>query len=583
MSLEQKETLVSVAFTVAIILWVWFATNRRRPLGHWTRPKSRRATVHHSSEAVEQVRQSDQDFLEDGFLDHVRLVFDRIQKAWIGQEIEPIAPLISDGLHERFLLQIEHQKQDGWRWEIVTKRWYPPQVVASSEDPHFVSVTVRVSSQISIHPTSLTDQSIPSDIPVPSEKSVELWTFLRRREATSKTVKGWKRGTCPSCAAPVELLRSAKCSACGSWVRSGVHDWVLVKTDKVWNWCRRPAPVAGLEDYRRRDSGISVQHLEDRTSVIFWRLASAGRRGDTEPIKKLATPEFCETYGDAMSPPLEGHHHTARNHTLFSVHVLALMPGSTKDRAVVEIRWSAILTRQKKGTVVGQVRPRRRSLFVLIRESGVASEVDSSLSSAHCPACGATEAPGADDQCSSCGVASNRGTKDWVLQAVHSPSSHHGIALLREVQEQLGEDEIARSATTLDVLSWIARALQDDRELGSSHLDAFRTLATKCQVPPSLLESLVGEEGDAEIMVRGPQDSKEAQSWIQELLKIGFTDGSLSQAEQQMVNKVAAQFGVSGEDLKDLSDVAWSQQHYHTDAAKRRRKRRIEILKTEDD
>ena len=39
----------------------------------------------------------------------------RQRESWCNQQLEPLRPFVSDGVFERFSLQIEEQKEDGWR------------------------------------------------------------------------------------------------------------------------------------------------------------------------------------------------------------------------------------------------------------------------------------------------------------------------------------------------------------------------------------------------------------------------------------------------------------------------------------
>lgn len=75
-----------------------------------------------SHQAAHTLQHSDTGFDEGRFLSRVARAFERAQSAWCAQELEPLRPFVSDGVFERFSLQIEEQIADGWRQSMSTLR-----------------------------------------------------------------------------------------------------------------------------------------------------------------------------------------------------------------------------------------------------------------------------------------------------------------------------------------------------------------------------------------------------------------------------------------------------------------------------
>src|SRR6185436_4748720 len=89
--------------------------------------------------------------------------------------------------------------------------------------------------------------------------------------------------------------------------------------------------------------------------------------------------------------------------------------GGPFDLALVEVKWSGtqILVHPN-----GQLEPREQSavsrlLLVLARKVGAQSNPDLSISSAHCPNCGAPESNAASPVCEYCGITLNDGSQAW--------------------------------------------------------------------------------------------------------------------------------------------------------------------------
>jgi hypothetical protein len=108
---------IGVPLLVAVLAVLYTGTRK----GWWkhqerTIRRGQAARVSHASAvSADALRQSDPAFDEARFLARVRTAFDKAQKSWCAQELEPLRPFVSDGVFERFSLQVEEQKQDGWR------------------------------------------------------------------------------------------------------------------------------------------------------------------------------------------------------------------------------------------------------------------------------------------------------------------------------------------------------------------------------------------------------------------------------------------------------------------------------------
>src|SRR5438552_4094825 len=64
---------------------------------------------------LDQLRQADPRFDVDRFAARVAAAFATIQSAWSSQNLQSVRPFLSDGVHERFTLQIDEQKALGYR------------------------------------------------------------------------------------------------------------------------------------------------------------------------------------------------------------------------------------------------------------------------------------------------------------------------------------------------------------------------------------------------------------------------------------------------------------------------------------
>lgn len=405
----------------------------------WAQAISGRAPGHarpHES-ALRVVR----DRLEEGqadldaehFLERVRRAVERFAEAWSRQQPGPVAPFVSDGLHEQLRLRFDEQRALGLREEpldLVVERIGIARVrsegrfdvlaVGLDVAGHWVQYSLASGAELGRRPAGEAGLS-------------GFWTFIRRRGAKSRSGPGLIEGCCPNCSAPIELVRHARCPACSAWLRSGQHDWVLAEITDPRSWKPRPSCRApGVAAYRERDPELSVQHLEDRAAVLFWRQRAAERVGGLGPLRRALGAELGERLGACVAR--DGRELRLRARVL-DVETLAVAQGEVWDRAAVAVDWSAELHRVGADGAIGpSLGPcRGRELFLLARRAGLLTPDGLDVSSAHCSSCGAPDDAGSELGCRYCGAARDGGSGDWLLAGLYDLATPEARAALAEV------------------------------------------------------------------------------------------------------------------------------------------------------
>jgi len=108
------------------------------------------------------------------------------------------------------------------------------------------------------------------------------------------------------------------------------------------------------------------------------------------------------------------------------------------DRALLLIRWEGQRMAAGPSGASHPAGPRAqaRSLYVLGRRSGVKTDPGHSISSAHCPNCGAPESVDTANACEFCGAVLNDGSRSWVLIAIFSLASTEAQTLIAQARAQ---------------------------------------------------------------------------------------------------------------------------------------------------
>src|SRR5258706_7367363 len=294
----------------------------------------------------------------------------------------------------------------------------------------------------------------------------ELWPSLPRRGAKTNAdpaKPGLIEGNCPNCGGAIELNQNANCQYCGAILRSGKYDWVLAEITKECKWQpSQQRALPAIDALIQQDPGFTLQALEDRASVIFWRLATADRIANTKPLTKAALPDFLERYQSDLTARKgpKGERIWQGDRAVGSVDTLGIILASTNtpgqsagsasaqnaapesspqnsyDRALLEIRWSGTrFTADSQGKIQRHEQSSvSHLLLVLARNPNAQTDTDKAISSAHCPTCGAPEGGGASGVCEFCGATLNDGRQSWALQDATTLNSPRGVELLSEMR-----------------------------------------------------------------------------------------------------------------------------------------------------
>ncbi|NQU19646.1 MAG: TIM44-like domain-containing protein, partial [Candidatus Nealsonbacteria bacterium] len=509
--------------------------------------------------AVARLQEADPAFDEQQFYARVSAAMLKIQSAWSEQKIEAVRAFISDGIYERFSLQIQEQRDLGYRNRMENVVVHQTLLAQVESDEPFDVVTVRIQASALDYRERL-DNGNRIGGTTRTDKFTEFWTFLRRRGVkTDADRPGLMEGNCPNCGTDVTLNRSAKCTSCDSLLRSGQYDWVLCEITQECEWrASEQREIPGIADYRQnRDPGFNVQHLEDRASVIFWRKAMADRLGDTAALAKMATSEFCDGYAEHLKPGPKGRLYFG-DCAVGSVEMRGLLPGSPMDRVVIEIRWSG---KRFAASDDGPPRPISdngslfRQFFVLGRRSGVKTDAGLAVSSSHCPGCGAPEEDLTSHACEFCGEVLGDGSHDWVLLEIHPTQNEHGKALLQELRGQapvVAVESAASSPGGTELLAWAIKLALADNTLDVKERAMLDRVARRRGVPSQQLETLIAAAQRGQMDVPEPANREQAQQWLEAMADVALADGRVDRAEAALLMQAGERIDWTVHDLRAL-------------------------------
>ncbi|EAQ78138.1 TIM44-like domain-containing protein [Blastopirellula marina] len=593
-------------FVIVAIVFVWYVMQANE--------RQQRRFIHRSfhkldhdfiDSCLEALKESDPSFDLPQFKQRAENAFGKIQRAWSDQDLASIHAFVSDGVYERFSLQISEQHELGYRNVIEDVRilkMEPIEIIASRNDQNaFEVISLRVQARGKDYRVDRTTGKL-----IPGSKSnesfSEVWTFLRRRGAQTKPQKaGLIEGNCPNCGASIQINQWDRCGSCESLLRSGEHDWVLSEITQSSVW--KPNAALGLNSATRywisHDPGFNTHHLEDRASVIFTRKVTADRHGDLRPLNKVAHDMFCDLHGKVLN---------ARERTFYTdcgvgaVDVIGVITDKHLDRALVDIRWSG---RRNKKSGESQETSREpstlRTMMVLARKHGVQTKIEKSVSSLQCPGCGAPESDAASHACEFCHMVLNDGASDWVLVdwipysanearnlrkkanegietviAAIPNSSSEGMDIDRPLFDQqptMVVSQIVRHVSgsdldraqvngrslreyakidDVDLIAWVVQVAAADGKLDEKEQKLLKEVAKKHGVPLSRVQGMLTDAANGTLESPTPDHRASGVQWLTTMIDMALVDGHYDAREQKVIAATGKRIGLSDYDFARL-------------------------------
>jgi hypothetical protein len=536
----------------------------------------RRAYVSNVSSST--LKANDPAFEETRFLARVKLAFEKAQTSWCEQELDPLRPFVSDGVFERFSLQVEEQIGDGWRQGMQIERVGPLTIIHVDTGPLFDTITVRIPFRADIHRLDRETGKKLAGSTLPRREFAECWSFVRRRGAKTTDSEGLLEGKCPNCAAPLTMKQSARCTHCECLARSGQFDWVLTEITQASEWnSQGQRDTPGLAAYAAHDPGLSVQLLEDRASVAFWRKCAADRAGDTLPLTRLATSDFAERYAERIAPKDSRRYMT--DCAVGAVHTIGLLEGAEHDRAAVEVVWDGRVARvnAEGRRKVEPARILHRTLFVLGRKAGELTNVEETFTTMHCQSCGAHDLGGTDASCSYCGAARTGDATTWLVEEVldrkerGAQSLTSELALLKHATT-VTQRALPSGSSAAGLLAWSIALAASDGRVDDKERAALHSLAERVEVPAERLDEMLERASTEE--AAPPPDPAQARLWLRSLTELALADGHLSRPERKFLRRAAEGVGLGRRELEHALRVSRATLYRESKAARRFEKQR---------
>ena len=513
---------------------------------------------------VAALQRADPGFRLADFLGRVQALFVSTQEAWSAGNLVPVRRFLSDATWLRFRVQLGLLRAQGIRNVTAEMAVTGLELVGLEQNAWFDTLHVLVRARAR-------DADLPLDLPepaaraaaarAPAEAFTEVWSLVRKPGVRSASGVALDARVCPSCGAPFDGGAASSCPYCKAVVNSGAYDWVLAEITQTVEVARADAPVPGLTALRERDPGLSLEVLEDRASLVFWRWVEAQSTGEPDRLARLAQPGAVERLrADAQRLSAQGARRLFLECAVGEVRVRAFEDTADgRTLAHVEIRWSA---RTGVGPV-DQTPPElpvlpQRWVFTLARAHGAASRVDQGMSTDRCPQCGGPLGDALAPTCEWCATLLTGDLRDWTLAEAGPVESWEGRVARSHAEASLAPPpasfpDVEERERLLYTMAAIAMA---DGEVDRSERRLLLQCAERWGLPATQVD--VALASDLSALESLLPDTHASEPFLRTLAQLARVDGKVDAAERRMLESVAGRLGLSQRLPAVLSSVGAS-------------------------
>ena len=529
---------------LAIIgLAVWIASKRVRSISGLNDVPSVARMVAKPAAVPEAFMRRNPGFTADSLLAKANTAFLAIQQAWTKQDLAPVRRWISDGVWQRFNVQIAMMRLLGQSNVVDHIEIRQVYIDAVEEDGDFDIV------HVGIH-FSAEDDFVSSKFPQLDRRGslelIEFWTFVRKAGVAERDL--YHSNRCPSCGAelPADMGEVARCPSCRTVSSLGEYDWVLSEITQADDYANQSGKLAKAGSLTQRiraalgqDGDFSVQWIEDKASNAYLQIMAAQATRRPEGMRRFVGDELFARLSQEIA---EQEPFVFNRLYLNNVTAIDFYRGEGKDNLVVAIKRTA----QRVGIdgdslrLIDQGMYARNEIMVLSRDVG-AGAAKGSLYAHACPACGGPVGDTLDLKCSYCGELLNSTRREWIVTSLMATEQYQALA----------DSQRAALATKVAVkkldplyaardyaLNNIMMILGCDGEISADEMAFATNMARGMGYNTDKIAGMFELAKNRRLALRLPETRKAAAMMLKLMEKAARADDHISAAEQALLDEV---------------------------------------------
>ena len=540
--------LILLAMFILFFMW-GLGFNKQRVI----REGVQRGYEDQFSEELSALRSRDKDFSLSSFQKRCETPFKKIQEAWSQQDMSLARPFVSDAINERFSTQLQMNTASGIHNSVKNTRITRSHIVGIESNPHFDTIHLSITAEAVDYITKIeTGKVIHGKLY--SDTFTEVWSFIRKPSAKTLSRPGLFEGQCPNCSTPLKISDTLECTSCSSLITSGEYDWVLSEITQAHLFDSKVYTPLNIELMQAKDKGFIKQKIEDRASVIFWKLEAAMMFAEKNKVLKFVRNEFLEKHKNEFIPRSLNKHHYLADASVGTVELLSLeLDKQGIDKAYIFILASGHYeTRHIPGYYPPEYEKssHKEIVYVLQRNAGLQTSGKFGLSSYRCPSCGAPTQVTQSPNCTYCERPQNDGSLSWVLSEVMPLSQYtHPRDQNAYVQRNKHYSSTNSYKNNEDLIILLIQTMHIDSVPSLDEMKYLKTMAHKQGISNQRLQSLLHKYASTSYSIKldnlNVEDEKQIETFFIQLIHMCLIDGKIVSQEVKLLRKIAKRLNFS--------------------------------------
>ncbi len=356
---------------------------------------------------ITNIQQNIPNFDDKSFRNKITKAFCKIQLSWSKQDLAEVRNILADGTYEQFLIQIKEMKSKNIVDIMKDINVISVDYEKYEYDGNYNSVYVAIkASAINYRKNTITDYIVEGNQSFP-DKFTEIWCFSKTSDSNESVKNGIIDGYCPNCATKIDDFNLDKCRSCGALLKKGPSEWMLTGIYQEYDWKEtHNTYIPGIKHLLNSDPYFNIQNIEDKLSLIFWRLIEAASTNNINPILKFCSESFVKKYESKIIDSIFKYNERAG---ICSIEIVGVCLKKNEYCLLSKIIWLG------KSKNFFSSRETQKSLFVLKRQKDSVTNLNNCFKGSHCPNCGKLDSYNNSNICEYCSLPINDNTKDWVL------------------------------------------------------------------------------------------------------------------------------------------------------------------------
>jgi len=470
------------------------------------------------------------EFNEEKFLNKVRQAFMEAQRAWEKQNLYNVRRYISDGIYQKFNVQIEMMKALEQTNKIEKLNVISLKIDKYEKDGNFDIIHTAVMADI-------TDRFISTKYPElnqsGTERFIEYWSFIRKKNTENFDIYTSKK--CPKCGAELseKMGEVSKCEYCGTFTNTGEYDWVLSEITQVDDYMTGNNLInnSRLKKLSLSNPDFCAQSIEDKAGNGFLQILKSIALDTPQFVKKFVTDELYNKINEFEKGKLYSVLYT-NNVTLINSkeeenkNIIAVFIKYSQQRVIAKADYLKKIDYLINSENLILIMEREKNNFI----------PKGQLYSHSCPNCGAPFEDTVDENCVYCGSIIRSSKYEWIIRDILTLEEYSKTFEAKK-EIKIPEEESGFSFEEIVINNILVMAAADNN-INSREIEFIRDTAKNLGFNIEKVKTLFELAKQKRLVLRVPSSQDLKIEVFEHMKKVMKSDNDITPEEEDVLTEI---------------------------------------------